>query len=140
MKRLMPQTTFRTVDVDFQHPDRSASFGTGSPHTESRRDATEDKHQVNLTRDFEIQTTEVTRAQFAAMVGCNPSYFGPTGRGADCGPDRPVDLVSWHEARRTTIGRLHQRTCSMDTLKSSSTTDVMCHQAVTNSSGCMQSS
>jgi formylglycine-generating enzyme required for sulfatase activity len=45
-----------------------------------------------LTRAFEIGETEVTQEQFKALLGYNPSSF----RG--CGPDCPVEYVTWHEA------------------------------------------
>jgi len=51
----------------------------------------EPEHEVTLTRDFEMQTTEVTQAQFESVMGYNPSSF------AGC-PDCPVEMVSWYEA------------------------------------------
>jgi formylglycine-generating enzyme required for sulfatase activity len=69
------------------------TFVMGSPDTEKCRDAyDEDYHQVTLTHRFEISSTEVTRAQFAALMGYSPSAL--TGCGADC----PVESVSWHQA------------------------------------------
>jgi formylglycine-generating enzyme required for sulfatase activity len=41
---------------------------------------------------------EVTQAEWQAAFGNNPSYFGPSGNGADCGLDCPVDRVNWYEA------------------------------------------
>jgi formylglycine-generating enzyme required for sulfatase activity len=62
------------------------------------RSSDETQHTVTLTHSFEIQSTEVTQAQFASVMGYNPSYFGPKGEGADCGADCPVESVTWHEA------------------------------------------
>jgi len=50
------------------------------------------RHRVILTRNFEIQTTEVTQGQFLNLMGYNPSHF------FSCGGDCPVENVSWHEA------------------------------------------
>ncbi|MFM2160726.1 MAG: hypothetical protein RLZZ383_238, partial [Pseudomonadota bacterium] len=47
---------------------------------------------VTLTRAYYVGRTEVTQAQFEALMGYNPSQFGcPAGV---C----PVERVSWHEA------------------------------------------
>lgn len=48
-------------------------------------------HQVTLTRPFEMQTTQVTQAQWEAVMGSNPSEFK--------GSDRPVDNVTWNDAQ-----------------------------------------
>ena len=47
--------------------------------------------EILVTRDFEIQSTEVTQEQFEAVMGYNPSHF------ASC-PACPVEMVNWHEA------------------------------------------
>lgn len=52
----------------------------------------EQQHEVTLTHSFEIQTTEVTQAQFQALMSYNPSKF------TSCGTDCPVEKVNWHEA------------------------------------------
>jgi formylglycine-generating enzyme required for sulfatase activity len=52
----------------------------------------EDYHQVTLTNDFEIMTTEVTQAFFEeVMDGYNPS----TNEGC---PDCPLEYMTWSEA------------------------------------------
>jgi formylglycine-generating enzyme required for sulfatase activity len=56
-------------------------------------------HQVTITRAFELQTTEVTQAQWAAVMGNNPSHFK--------GDDLPVDSVSWNDAQEF-IGKLNE--------------------------------
>ena len=58
------------------------SAGGGSnerPHT-----------QVTISRGFWLGRTEVTQAQWSAVMGGNPSNFQ--------GADRPVEQVSWNEA------------------------------------------
>jgi len=47
------------------------------------------KHEVTLTRSFYMQTTEVTQAQWRAVMGFNSSYF------RDCGKDCPAENMSW---------------------------------------------
>jgi formylglycine-generating enzyme required for sulfatase activity len=64
----------------------------GSPTTEPCRFPGEDLHQVTLTRDFAITTTEVTQEQFSLVMQRNPA------QGTACGPTCPVERVSWHEA------------------------------------------
>ncbi|MGD8387136.1 MAG: formylglycine-generating enzyme family protein [Desulfobacteraceae bacterium] len=67
----------------------AGSFIMGSPEDEPERNLDETQHQVTLTQGFYIQTTEVTQAQWTAVMGRNPSRFPP------CGPDCPVESVSW---------------------------------------------
>ena len=43
-------------------------------------------HLVTISRPFEMQTTEVTQAQWSAVMGSNPSHFR--------GPGLPVEQVS----------------------------------------------
>jgi formylglycine-generating enzyme required for sulfatase activity len=47
------------------------------------------EHDVTLTKDFWMQTTEVTQSQWEAVTGSNPSEFK--------GKDLPVETVSWDE-------------------------------------------
>ena len=51
-------------------------------------------HRVQITRPFWIGKTEVTQAQYRAVVGRNPSRFS-SGSDAD---RRPVESVSWNDA------------------------------------------
>lgn len=65
----------------------------GSPTTELGRQDDEELHQVFLTHDFIILSTEVTQGFFEQKMGYQPStefFFN--------GPDYPVQNVSWHEA------------------------------------------
>ena len=52
----------------------------------------ETQHTVTLSEPFWMMQTEVTQAQYKAVAGQSPSYFG--GCGADC----PVERVSWWDA------------------------------------------
>ncbi|MBI2900515.1 MAG: formylglycine-generating enzyme family protein [Planctomycetes bacterium] len=48
-------------------------------------------HEVTLTRDFWMQTTETTQTQWEAVMRKNPSHFE--------GADLPVERVSWEDCR-----------------------------------------
>jgi len=50
------------------------------------------KTQVTLTKSFLIQKTEVTQAQWKAVMGFNPSQFL-------CGDNCPVESVSWENVQ-----------------------------------------
>ena len=49
------------------------------------------RHRVVVARDFCLGRTEVTQAQWQAVMGSNPSLFQA------CGPDCPVERVSWND-------------------------------------------
>ncbi len=49
-------------------------------------------HEVTISRPFWIGEHEVTQQQWQAVMYYNNSDF------ADCGPDCPVEMVSWYEA------------------------------------------
>ena len=57
---------------------------------DGENDSDEKEHRVTLTRDFYLGKTEVTQAQWKAVMGNNPSYFK--------GDDLPVEKVSWNDA------------------------------------------
>ncbi len=48
-------------------------------------------HRVTFRRSYWIMSTEVTQAAWQAVMGANPSQFR--------GDDKPVDSVSWEDAR-----------------------------------------
>jgi formylglycine-generating enzyme required for sulfatase activity len=68
------------------------SFMMGSPADEVGRAADEVLHKVTLTKAFYLGRTEVTQAQWKAVMGTNPSNFK--------GDDLPVDSVSWTDAQQ----------------------------------------
>jgi formylglycine-generating enzyme required for sulfatase activity len=49
-------------------------------------------HEQTITRDYFMKITEVTQGEWTALMGNNPSGF------RDCGPDCPVEMVSWEDA------------------------------------------
>ena len=65
-------------------------FDMGSPPEEKGRQPDEFQHAVLLTRPFRISATEVTQAQWQAVMGANRSHFK--------GDDLPVEKVSWRDA------------------------------------------
>lgn len=72
----------------------AGTFIMGSPVNELTRDNDEKQHQVTLTKDFYIQTTEVTQGQWREIMGRNPSNF------KNCGDDCPVESVSWNDCQK----------------------------------------
>jgi formylglycine-generating enzyme required for sulfatase activity len=74
-------------------PIAKGTFTMGSPLGEPCRRSDEQQHQVTLTHDFEMQTTEVSVGQFFAFMGYNPANR-PCSPSASC----PVEMVRWHEA------------------------------------------
>ena len=69
------------------------TFLMGSPQNEPERDKAEGPQvRVTLTQGFWLGKTEVTQAQYEAIMGVNPSTFKKVG------PDAPVERVSWIDA------------------------------------------
>jgi formylglycine-generating enzyme required for sulfatase activity len=64
-------------------------FKMGSPPDEKGRQDDELQHVVKLTHAFRIGVTEVTQAQWEAVMGYNRSNFK--------GADLPVEKVSWRD-------------------------------------------
>ena len=59
---------------------------------DGENDSDEKEHRVTLTKDFYLGKTEVTQAQYKAVMGNNPSRIN--------GDDRPVYRVSWNDAMK----------------------------------------
>ena len=60
----------------------AGAFSMGS--TTSRGDVHDDeqpRHRVNITKSFFMGIHEVTQAQYEKVMGANPSYFSPSGKG-----------------------------------------------------------
>ncbi len=66
-------------------------FVMGSAEGEEGGEGDETPHEVELTRGFWLGETEVTQAQWRAVVGSNPSFFP--------GEDRPVERVTWDDVQ-----------------------------------------
>jgi len=70
---------------------RPGKFMMGSLDSEQGRAGDEcPQHQVIITKPFYMGVTEVTQAQYEAVMGANPSEFK--------GPTNPVERVSWADA------------------------------------------
>jgi formylglycine-generating enzyme len=79
----------------------AGSFLMGSPTTEAQRYADETQHIVTLTKGFYMCKREVRQAEYAALMGSNPSYFKTQdwyGNPISPDPNRPVEQVSWTDA------------------------------------------
>ena len=68
----------------------AGKFLMGSPATEKRREQNETQHEVTLTQGFLMGVHEVTQAQYAQVMGKNPSDFQ--------GDNLPVETVSYKDA------------------------------------------
>ncbi len=77
-------------------------FRMGSPPEEPMRESDEIPHLVTLSDGFWIGKHEVTQAQWAEIMGENPSA---SGRGD---PESPVDSVTWEDCARF-VERLNAR-------------------------------
>lgn len=86
------------------------TFIMGSPSDELERYSDEKEHQVTLTEPFYMQTTEVTQAQWEAVMGSNPSHF------SGC-PTCPVENVSWDKVQKyiDEMNKLGEGTYSLPT-------------------------
>jgi formylglycine-generating enzyme required for sulfatase activity len=69
----------------------AGTFRMGSPPGEPFRQDEEIPHRVTLARPFRIAATEVTQAQWQALMGWN--------RSQNKGDDLPVTSLSWNDAR-----------------------------------------
>jgi formylglycine-generating enzyme required for sulfatase activity len=71
---------------------KAGTFKMGSPTSEKCRTYEELQHDVTLTNDVRMSTTEVSQAQWYRLMRYLRAGF------EGCGPDCPVENVSWHEA------------------------------------------
>ncbi len=99
--------------------------GINGSAAEPGRDDNETLHQVTLTQDFYMQTTEVTQGQWEIVITAaeaaghltsgelnkTPSYF------SSCGTDCPVERVSWDDIAIfiTALNQLGEGTYSLPT-------------------------
>jgi len=74
----------------------AGTFQMGSPPSEAGRRPNESPvHSVEITRPFQLATTEVTQAQWQAVMGTQP-WLGK--QYVREGPDYPATHVSWTDA------------------------------------------
>jgi len=86
------QLSGHPLDMDFAWIP-PGTFTMGSPKNEPGRDADETPNEVTLTRGFYMQTTEVTQAQWNALMETNPSYY------KKCGGNCPVNRVCFTDVQ-----------------------------------------
>ncbi len=88
----IPAAFFTIDDLGMQFNRIPAgTFMMGTPADEAGRNDDEVLHEVTFTKDFYVQTTEVTQGQWLDVMGTNPSYF------VNCGLDCPVERVSYSD-------------------------------------------
>ncbi|MBI5889752.1 MAG: SUMF1/EgtB/PvdO family nonheme iron enzyme [Nitrosomonadales bacterium] len=78
----------------------AGSFDMGSDNGEQNE---KPKHRVTIAKPFAIGKTEVTQAQWKAVMQTNPSNFDT------CGDDCPVEQVSWDDVQNY-IQKLNAKT------------------------------
>lgn len=96
---------------------KAGTFTMGSPPSEYGRYETEIQHKVTLTKDFQIQATEVTQLQYFLVMGKNPSQFDREIfcknsdyiqlSGVKLCAHHPVENLSWEDAQKF-IRRLNE--------------------------------
>jgi len=68
----------------------AGEFDMGSPADEKGHEHDETLHRVKISRPFRMSATEVTQAQYKAVMGERKGRFE--------GDDRPVEEISWKDA------------------------------------------
>ena len=97
------------LSVPFQRIE-AGGFIMGSPKSENNRVSDENQVQVQITKPFEIMTTEVTQLMWVKVMGYNPSSFNESKEDAlhslGCDdyehgmcPNHPVEHVSWNKVQ-----------------------------------------
>ena len=90
IRGLKPETFTNSIGMTFVLI-QPGTFMMGSPLSEPERDdSNEIQHEVTLTKAYYMQTTEITQAQWKAIMGTNPSR-------RTIGDDCPVDSISWSD-------------------------------------------
>jgi len=82
----------------------AGEFAMGSPGSDLAAEPHEQpRHPVRITKPFYLGLYEVTQAEYAEVMGTNPSWFDPSSgaRGTASGQSgrRPVERVSWEDAQ-----------------------------------------
>jgi formylglycine-generating enzyme required for sulfatase activity len=105
LKTKKPLTVALSNNVSLELlPVKNGSFQMGSENGDSDEKPV---HQVTISQPFWLGKTEVTQAQWEAIMGNNPSHFK--------GANRPVENISWNDvasfcqkltARERAAGRL----------------------------------
>lgn len=75
---------------------KSGYFKMGSPESEGGRYNRETQHWVTISKDFFMQTTEVTQAQWIAVMGTKPWEGKENVR---LGDNYPATFISWDDCK-----------------------------------------
>ena len=78
-------------------------FMMGSPYDELGRNSNETLHEVTLTKDYYIQSTEITKGQWRVLMGSDSSDYNLYND-----DDYPVDNITWEDAQEY-IEKLNQK-------------------------------
>ncbi len=91
----------RHLFADYTRPIPAGRFTMGSAENAPHRRSNEGPSREVQVAAFALGQTEITQAQWQAVMGSNPSHF------AECGAQCPVDNISWLDAQAF-IKRLNQ--------------------------------
>jgi formylglycine-generating enzyme required for sulfatase activity len=95
---LVPNAALGMVLIPAGTFDMGSSAGNWAPYYGSS--STQPVHSVTISQDFFMGEHEVTQAEYQAMMGTNPSSFS--------GVNRPVESVTWYDARAYCTARTAQ--------------------------------
>lgn len=92
----------------------AGSFLMGSPESENGRADDEQQHEVSITRDYYIGTTEVTQSQWEAVMGTTPWKGEEKTRE---GAEYAASYISWNDAVKfcEELSRMDGRTYRLPT-------------------------
>jgi formylglycine-generating enzyme required for sulfatase activity/murein DD-endopeptidase MepM/ murein hydrolase activator NlpD len=100
--KLTAQSSEEPVPIPAMVKIPAGTFVMGSPETEILRNIWDTpQHTVTISHDFYMSNFEVTRREYLAVMGNDPSYFTTkerTGQPIDPDLNRPVEQVSWNDA------------------------------------------
>jgi serine/threonine protein kinase len=93
--------TTKTADIPLKLIP-AGTFLMGSPEGEGGQEE-RPQHKVTISRPFYLGIHPVTQGQYTKLMGKNPSWFAPTGKGKDkvarMDASRfPVECVSWYDS------------------------------------------
>lgn len=92
----IPPTVMNSIGMVFNSI-QPGTFSMGSPDDELGRVSGEIQHTVTLTQSFYMQVTEVTQAQWSAVMGSLPANIATHSYGK--GDNYPVYYVSWEDVQ-----------------------------------------
>ena len=78
----------------------AGTFMMGSPRKEAERERRETRHEVSITRPFDIGVYEVTQAEYIAVMKGTPEFRNRAAFKPDRGgsPNHPMENVEWKNA------------------------------------------